>query len=221
MTASGVDALAAEMRRVWQREQNVQPGEPLSSQIHEHGPWFQRVVLPGGYTTTSDLSHAAVDDGGLNSLGGRLSPEVASAVRPLPKWKLLRSALPEIAGNSVLDLGCNAGFFSFKFERMGARTVTGAEFMAPYYRQALWCKGQLGSNVEFVHQDFVLERGLEPHDVVFASEVLNHCLFPLYALARIVRLARKFVVIDTASRNVVCTINDTLPNMKMMSKTLP
>ena len=197
MEASAVDALAREMNESHQGPRSENTVSELQADIRERGPWFQRIELSEGLTTTSELRDCLVDEGGLNNLGGRLSPEVASAMRPLPKWRLLQAVLPRIAGRSVLDLGCNAGFFCFAFEELGAERVTGVEFMEPYFRQAQWCKEQRGSQVRFVQGDFVLDQSLEMHDVVFASEVLNHCLFPLYALARMLRLAREFVVIDT------------------------
>jgi Protein of unknown function (DUF1698) len=47
---------------------------------------------------------------------------------PRPTWELLKPHLPQdLSGQSVLDVGCNAGFYSFETKRLGAIRVLGID----------------------------------------------------------------------------------------------
>lgn len=59
----------------------------------------------------------------------------------------------DFTGKSVLDVGCNAGFYSFVAKIRGARSVLGIESAPHYVQQALLMKEILGLDVEFRHHD--------------------------------------------------------------------
>jgi SAM-dependent methyltransferase len=175
--------------------------------------WFQRIDFPGhSLTTTSDHRWAHIDEGGLNTLGGRLSGEEASILRPWPKWTYLRRILPDLRGKSVLEMGSANGFFPFRFAELGAQVVTGVESNARLHESAVWAAEARGCrNVRFIHGDALLDLTLPPHDVVFLSEAWNHFLLPVFGLARVLALARETVVLDTG-------IHDT-PRQSLQLKT--
>src|SRR3978361_1137908 len=76
------------------------------------GPWFHNLHLPGGLQTLPN-----------HFLGGDF---------PAFKWQQVESALPaDLSGWRVLDVGCNAGFYSFALARRGATVV--AIDMEPLY----------------------------------------------------------------------------------------
>src|SRR5262249_556246 len=84
------------------------------------GHWFQRIPYPAHHlTSTSDHSMAWIDEGGLNTLGNRLSSAEASVLRPWPKWSYIEPLLPDLRGKSVLELGSSNGFFCFQFAAKG------------------------------------------------------------------------------------------------------
>jgi SAM-dependent methyltransferase len=163
------------------------------------GFWFQRIAYPGQHlTSTSNHSWSNIDEAGLlNTLGGRLTAHEASILRPWPKWLYIEPILPDLRGKSVLEVGSNNGFFSFRFAEAGAASVTGVEIVERATASANWSKGVLGHhNVEFLNTDFLLDLTLQPHDVVFQSEVHNHFLLPFYGLCRLVNLARETLIFD-------------------------
>lgn len=166
------------------------------------GFWFQRIAYPGHHlTSTSNHRWSNIDGGGyLNSLGGRLTGDEASILRPWPKWLYIEPILPDLRGKSVLEVGSNNGFFSFRFAEAGAVSVTGVEIVERAAASASWSAGVLGlHNVEFLNTDFLLDLTLQPHDVVFQSEVHNHFLLPFYGLCRLVNLARETLIFDTGA----------------------
>ena len=59
----------------------------------------------------------------------------------------------DLIGKTVLDLGCNEGFFSFECERRGAK-VLGIEREKSWYDVALKRKNQLSSFVNFLNDDW-------------------------------------------------------------------
>ena len=70
--------------------------------------------------------------------------------------KLEKLGIPEkLENKSVLDLGCNEGFFCFECERRGARCL-GIERDPHWYNQALERKNEFGSFVNFINQSWDL-----------------------------------------------------------------
>jgi tRNA (mo5U34)-methyltransferase len=134
----------------------------LQRKIEELGPWFHNLRLRGIQTAPDHF------------LGNY--PEV--------KFESFRSALPEdLTGKSVLDIGCNAGFYSFEMKRRGAARVLGIDTDPGYLRQARFAAEVMGSDVEFRHLAVwnIAELG-EKFDLVIFMGVLYHLRHPLLAL---------------------------------------
>jgi hypothetical protein len=191
-----------EMLRIDQRPERLAARTgPVADGIRRFGGhWFQRIDFPEhSITSTSDPSWAWHDEGGLNTLGKRLTSLEASVLRPWPKWLgYLRRLVPDVRGKSVLELGSSNGFFSLRFAELGAASVTGVEVIPEQHASACWCAEMLGhSNIRFLNTDFLVDHTIEPHDVVFLSEVQNHFLFPFAGLAKTINLARECVIFDT------------------------
>ena len=69
----------------------------LEQRIKELSPWFHNLHLPDGTQTAPD-----------HFLGDF----------PSYKWREIASCLPEdLTGWRALDIGCNAGFYSFELAR--------------------------------------------------------------------------------------------------------
>src|SRR5947199_3415656 len=84
-------------------------------EIRELAPWFHNLHLPDGRETAPD-----------HPLGDF----------PAFKWRRLGPALPDdLSGWTALDIGCNAGFYSFELARRGA-TVLGIDSDEHYLDQA-------------------------------------------------------------------------------------
>ena len=80
--------------------------EEKRAAVERLGPWFHRIDLGDGVVTKSA------------SVAGE------AADHPLPTWDAISRALPEdLRGLSVLDVGCNAGFYSVEAKRRGERSA--------------------------------------------------------------------------------------------------
>jgi 2-polyprenyl-3-methyl-5-hydroxy-6-metoxy-1,4-benzoquinol methylase len=196
----------AELRDMLQEDASPETQAALQGETAQQierfkGHWFQRIDYPGHHvTSTSNPSLAYIDEGGLNTLGRRLTGEEASILRPYPKWMYLKPLLPDLQGKSVLELGSSNGFFSFRFAEMGAAQVTGIEMIKHQHESAIWSRDILGHrNVDFLNTDFLVDLTIRNHDIVFLSEVHNHLLFPFYGLLRILSLANELVILDTGA----------------------
>ena len=190
--------------------------EQLRSEIARRAPWYQCITFPEhGMTTTDDPANAMLDAAWDNKTD-EISLAEAARLRPTPKWKFIQEFLPPMAGLDVLEIGSNCGFFSFEFARAGACSVTGLDVAPKWLENAEWARSVLGiQNVSFHNCDFMRYDG-KPHpaagllsqrdvavplpnqlfDVVFMSTVLDHLFFPLFAIYKMCRISRQWVIID-------------------------
>jgi len=208
-TAESAKAMVAQVRAALARDSSPETLAALNSELARGiesfwGYWFQRIEFPAQHiSSTSNHKWACFDEGGLNTLEGRLTSDEASIMRPFPKWLYIEPVLPDLRGKSVLELGTCNGFFSFRFAEAGAASVTGVEVVEQTYATAVWAAGVLGhKNVEFLNTDFLMDLTLQPRDVVFLSEVHNHFLMPFYGLCRLVHLANETLILDTGVRDM-------------------
>jgi tRNA (mo5U34)-methyltransferase len=141
------------------------------------GPWFHNLHLPDGTETAPD-----------HPLGDF----------PAFKWEQLGPALPaDLTGWTALDIGCNAGFYSFELARRGAR-VTGVDADEHYLRQAAWAQEQFGLNVEFRQLSvYELDQLEETYDLVLFLGVLYHLRHPLLALDLVAAKTRRLLALQT------------------------
>ena len=119
---------------------------------------------------------------------------------------LERLKLPEdLSGQTVLDIGCWDGFYSFAAERRGARRVLATDSFT--WQRRSWgskdgfelARRALGSRVEDLEID-VLELSPERvgvFDVVLFLGVLYHMKHPMLALERVAAVTAKLLVVET------------------------
>ena len=74
------------------------------------------------------------------NLGGiQTAPQHFLGDYPSFKWQQFAHAIPaDLTGKTVLDIGCNAGFYSIEMKRRGASRVLGID-----YGRRLSCAGPL------------------------------------------------------------------------------
>lgn len=126
--------------------------------------------------------------------GVRTAPDHFLGDYPGFKWKNFAHAIPaNLAGKSVLDIGCNAGFYSIEMKRRGAERVLGIDFDEVYLNQARFAAEVNELDIEF-RQLSVYDVGAlgEKFDLVIFMGVLYHLRHPLLALD----LIREHVVKD-------------------------
>ncbi|MEQ4575193.1 MAG: TIGR04290 family methyltransferase [Gammaproteobacteria bacterium] len=147
--------------------------------IQELGPWFHNLHLPGGEQTAPD--HAYGDF-------------------PAFKWRQIEPHIPrDLQGATVLDIGCNAGFYSFELARRGAR-VTAIDVDPHYLAQARWAARQLGleAQVSFRQMQIYEIADLPGRfDWIWLMGVLYHLRHPLLALDIVRRKCADRMVLQT------------------------
>lgn len=118
-------------------------------------------------------------------LGGvKTAPNHFLGDYPAMKWRTFAHAIPQdLRGKSVLDIGCNAGFYSMEMKRRGADRVLGIDFDAGYLEQARFAADVNGLDIEF-RELSVYDVGKlgERFDIVLFMGVLYHLRHPLLAL---------------------------------------
>lgn len=128
-------------------------------------------------------------------LGGvRTAPEHFLGDYPAIKWRKFADAIPaDLTGKTVLDIGCNGGFYSMEMKRRGAERVLGVDFDDSYLEQARFAAEVSELDIEF-RKLSVYDVGTlgERFDVVIFMGVLYHLRHPLLALD----LIREHVVGD-------------------------
>ena len=103
---------------------------------------------------------------------------------PNVKWRRFAHAIPsDLSGKTVLDIGCNAGFYSIEMKRRGADRVVGLDFDPRYLEQARFAAEVTGQDIEFRQLSvYDVARLGEQFDVVLFLGVLYHLRHPLLAL---------------------------------------
>jgi tRNA (mo5U34)-methyltransferase len=151
----------------------------LRATIDALGPWFHNVHLPDGTQT---------------------APGHRFGDFPAFKWRKLQAALPDdLRGWSVLDIGCNAGFYSVELARRGAN-VLGIDVEPLYLRQARWVAQQCGlqDRMQFMHADvYDLVWQRRTFDLVWFTGVFYHLRYPLLALDLVRRVTARLLMFQT------------------------
>jgi tRNA (mo5U34)-methyltransferase len=120
----------------------------------------------------------------LDLKGVRTAPAHFLGDYPAVKWRRFAHALPtDLTGKSVLDIGCNAGFYSVEMKRRGAARVLGIDSDQEYLDQARFAAEVNELDIEFQRLS-VYEVGAlrEKFDLVLFMGVLYHLRHPLLAL---------------------------------------
>jgi tRNA (mo5U34)-methyltransferase len=136
--------------------------QEIRARVDALGPWFHNLDLNGVRTAPAHF------------LGDY----------PRVKWQRFSGAIPQdLSGLSVLDIGCNAGFYSLEMKRRGAARVLGIDSDEEYLRQARFVAEVTDADIEF-RKLSVYDVGAigERFDVVLFMGVLYHLRHPLLAL---------------------------------------
>jgi tRNA (mo5U34)-methyltransferase len=107
----------------------------------------------------------------------------------------------------VLDVGCNAGFYSIEMKRRGASRVLALDTDPRYLAQARFAAGVADVDVEFREMSVYQVPALEEHfDIVLFMGVLYHLRHPLLALDILYEhAARDLLVFQSMLRGAATT----------------
>jgi tRNA (mo5U34)-methyltransferase len=155
--------------------------EAIAHRVHELGEWFHNIDLCGVQT----------------------APDHFLGDYPAVKWRRFAAALPaDLSGRTVLDIGCNAGFYAIEMKRRGAARVVGIDADQDYLNQARFAAEVIGVDIE-LHELSVYDVGTlsERFDIVLFLGVLYHLRHPLLALDLIhEHVARDLLVFQSMQR---------------------
>jgi tRNA (mo5U34)-methyltransferase len=148
-------------------------------QISRLAPWFHNLHLPDGQQTAPD-----------HPLGDF----------PAYKWAALAPSIPDdLDGCRALDIGCNAGFYSFELARRGADVVA-IDHDAHYLHQARWAavRFRLEHQIDFRQLGvYDLARIADTFDLVLFMGVLYHLRHPLLAIDIVAEKVAGTLVLQT------------------------
>jgi tRNA (mo5U34)-methyltransferase len=152
----------------------------LSRRVHELGEWFHNLDLYGVSTAPNHF------------LGDF----------PTIKWRNICSQIPaDLNGATVLDIGCNAGFYSIELKRRGAGRVLGIDVDDRYLQQARFAADTLGLDIEFQKLSvYDVDSIPGQFDYVIFMGVLYHLRYPLLALDKTVKKISGTLIFQTMIR---------------------
>lgn len=136
--------------------------EQIQKDIKSLGKWFHNINLKGVYT----------------------APDHFLGDYPYNKYKNFAGSIPgNLKGKTVLDIGCNAGFYSIEMKKRGADRVIGIDSDERYLAQARYASAVLGQEIDFRNMSVydIAEFG-EKFDIVIFMGVMYHLRHPLLAL---------------------------------------
>jgi SAM-dependent methyltransferase len=136
--------------------------DELEKQIRSLNPWYQKITIEGITTSEEGSPYAKMENSGLT-------------------WQKIDSLIPDFKNKKIIDLGCNAGYYSIRSAQNGA-SVVGVETTPIFFKQALWLKEyyekECGKeldityiNADISHVDF---ESIGKVDYIFAFSILYH-----------------------------------------------
>jgi len=141
--------------------------EPLARRIAELGEWFHNLDLHGVHTAP----HHFLGD------------------FPNIKWRQIAAVIPEdLTGATVLDIGCNGGFYSIQMKQRGADRVLAIDVDDRYLNQARFAAETLELDIEFEKRSvYMVDEIPGQFDYVLFMGVFYHLRYPLYALDKVIK----------------------------------
>jgi SAM-dependent methyltransferase len=159
--------------------------EELARRIAEFPAWSYRFEFEGGLSTPS------------------ADPAMVNRHEQRRRYffePLLALAGGSLRGRRVLDLGCNAGFWSLAAIEAGADFVLGVDASATYLEQAelvFDAKGVAPERYRFEQANVLAHDFSESFDVVLCLGLLDHIAKPVALFELLASLAPQLLVIDT------------------------
>jgi tRNA (mo5U34)-methyltransferase len=154
--------------------------QDLARRIAELGEWFHNLNLHGVPTAP----HHFLGD------------------FPTTKWEHIGKALPQdLSGGSVLDIGCNGGFYSIQMKQRGAKRVLGIDVDDRYLNQARFAAETLDLEIEFEKRSvYDVEEIPGKFDYVLFMGLFYHLRYPLFALDKVIKKVKGKLVFQTMVR---------------------
>jgi tRNA (mo5U34)-methyltransferase len=175
--------------------------EEAEAFVKSYSFWYHRIYLGNGIYT--------------------LPPTMADQV-----WALIKPTFPvDLKGASMLDIGCNAGFFSILAKLRGAGRILGVEFFPMFFEQAEYIRKIWQMDMEYRLMDaHNVGKIDEQFDLVMFAGILYHLKNPLQVLEYIGDRCRDAVIVESEvipddRRNLLMARMGPLGNIKLTATT--
>ena len=152
--------------------------EVLKETIQKLGPWYHNLEITPGLSTNPPM-------------GGH----------PMSRWQILEPFVPkDLSGKTVLDIGCNAGYFSLQMKKRRASRVVSIDIMPQFLAQARFISAWEDAPLEIRQMDTYDVESLGSFDYVVFVGVLYHLKHPLYALEKIANVCTDTLLFQSVVR---------------------
>lgn len=151
----------------------------MANTLQRLGPWYHNVVFaPGVMSNPSNADY------------------------PASRWRILDEVIPKnLSGKSVLDIGCNSGFFSLEMKRRGAERVVGVDIMPHLLAQSRFASHWFDLPMELYECGaYDVSSLASKFDIVVFIGVLYHLKHPLYALEHIASICNETMYFQSVVR---------------------
>ena len=114
-------------------------------------------------------------------------------------WAMIKPVFPsDLKGASMLDVGCNAGYFSILAKLQGAGRVLGIESIDFFAEQAEYIRKVWEMNIEYRLMDaHEIHKIDEQFDLVMFTGILYHLKNPLQVLEDVGERCRDAIIVET------------------------
>lgn len=152
--------------------------QELKDRIRELGPWYHNIVFSDIDTNGTDTDY------------------------PARRWRHFEPLVPtDLTGKTVLDIGCDAGYFSLEMKRRNAKRVIAIDIMAYRLAQVRFASYWFDLPIEPRELSvYDVEQLKTKFDAVVFPGVLYHLKHPLYALEKVADVCTGTLYFQSATR---------------------
>lgn len=149
--------------------------ESLTAKVKELGPWFHQIDVGRG-VRTRDVAPA---------------PGPQPTDHPRDRWEKIEPHLPhDLSGQTLLDVGCNEGFFSVELARRGAQRIVSVDNAPAAIARLQWLAQELELPAIEARCASIYDLPKEQvrYDAVLMLALLYHLKEPLHGLESVAAL---------------------------------
>ena len=153
--------------------------QELLKELPNLGTWHHHIELAEGITT---------------------SPQRAT-YNPEDRWNLIRPFIPDdLSGKTVLDLGCNSGYYSMKAKKLGAERVVAVDAFDNAIRQTKFISKWFDVNLEIVKEDALVYclTTEEQFDYIFFLGLFYHQKYGILMFDRLAEMTKSKLYFESA-----------------------
>jgi len=134
----------------------------LEDEIRSLDPWYQKLTLDGILTSIKGTQYSGMEES-------------------VKIWEKINTLIPNFKNKKIIDIGCNAGYYSIRSAQYGAKVI-GIEFDDNFYKQALFLKNYFEEknnqqlDITYINDDIssIDFKAIGKVDYIFAFSILYH-----------------------------------------------